>query len=494
MADQLFEIRTDDKDHQRAMRKMQQDLDKVIAKNVKLTEQVARGTKEQKKSFDTARQGNSAMLAGLIRVTSQITSAAAGYFTLRTAVEAVNIELAEQVRLSQEAAGSQRTLAVERQKLRFNIGSLPEAEKRRAVARIDEISRETGVFPSALTAPVGAAFSAGGDLDAALESVRIAAKILPESFGELAEALQDVARATGDKNVLANIGFLARAVEQARTTTPGDFAKNVVPSIVDLTERGDRDVFAAALGSVLTRRFIRTEKAATAMIRFAATLEKVVPEGKTTEERLALAQADPRIARRVIENLEEGATKGGLTKLLDAQSTSAKELVLALRSLEQVVDRTASGKGAVAAVGDDPVVRADLARRRLQAFAERRRTDPQPIFQGLPDADKFQLRQELGIRGASGGVFQFFDKFARFFAGVTEDEATFAIALAQFRQERARRQESGEEEPSERESKLRELLELLRQAIIADTNANDKLRAALQSQGASRALDSNVRD
>jgi hypothetical protein len=305
-----------------------------------------------------------------------IALATVGCLLLWALTSAVNIESDEEIRLSQSAAATQRVTSLEQRLFLETTATLPKREREWAIEQIEQISRETGTKRREIYGNVRAIFANDINLQATIDIVWVAAMMFPENVSATAAALEELAIATGSQDTLANLGFLVAAMHESRLTTTEDFMENVVPAIREIVEFGDRDVFAAALVGAVWKEFFqfRSEKAANVTIIFAWTLKEVVPQGANTEERLALARQDPRIARQVVASLKQDHTREGLLALLDPESMASLNLAASLANLEKLTDRTARGHAFLTDVSDD-FERYGLAPLGLEAFDARTRLE-----------------------------------------------------------------------------------------------------------------------
>lgn len=388
------EIRTDDSDHQRAIKRAQAETEKLRNKVDQLTAASRKGGAAQKRNLlTTASVGKMAA--------TQITGMIAGYASLSSAVGLVNQQIQIQIDLSRKAAEAQLRTADTQRDFLINSALVPQEKVNDAMDELRSIADRTRVPIERLFQPLAGAFSAsGGDLAASLNAVEAAALAKRKDPSALASAFLDISKLTGTKDARQNAAFLTAALGQARVEDPIQFAENVVPGAANVKfTGGTSDVFAFNLVSALTQRLTDKtgQQAATAATRLASTLKEQFPD-LTTQQAIEKIRITPGLPEQVAGKIRKGATKPAITELFDPESFTSKELARAQEALSGLGDRAAFADEFFRRIESTPLQQVSRFSSAIDRLAEREKLRQ-------PDPLQTLVAQEEKILEGTGGNF-----------------------------------------------------------------------------------------
>lgn len=307
---------------ERAMQKMIEMGQKVDQLNAK-QKQTTQATEETGISVDKVWAGFQ-RLAGAAGISVGIASA----------IGLINRQLQETLRLQEEAAQTQVTLASAQRDLVRNLPGRSAADVNRTLTAAGTIARDTGVSEVIINQALASAVSAsGGAIDPSIAAVRQSAMFLadkPDAIAEFAGALLDIGKVTGrPDDALVNQGLLTFVGAMSRVVDPGRMAKNIPRALIGASKFGATPQQAAALFAVQTvgAADITGEMSGTAVISLVQQMEEFFKGGGGDfGQRLAALHADPRLAQRFLKGASfERTSVGPIRELIsDPNSPMAR--------------------------------------------------------------------------------------------------------------------------------------------------------------------------
>lgn len=392
---------TDDKAVFNTLRKLEKSNEKLLEQNRKLTRE---GTEGNRKNNSLLDQG-----------TTKIAAMATGYLSVQTALQLVNAELENKVKLQQQS------LQLTRQESATEIGFLRNlggtgTEQDKALEALSRISTETGITRTDLFAVASTAFSARGNLSTkqTFDAIRQAVQIAPESVGEstpIAGALLDLAKFTGTQDAAANLGFLQSVAQTARVTSLGNVSTNLIPAIRGVAATGASTQEAAALTTAITQAISDPTGAqgGTAATNFAVKLEQILPNQEDLFSRIeqvrTLAEDEQKAiiqkiggdvkSRKVIEQLLTDATAAVSQDVVANVGRTAD-----LSTQEGVRVAAEAAQKQVDTIRGTETQRAATADRSLKNLAQDLERDPARAITGSLSETTSRIAASVGVSGA----------------------------------------------------------------------------------------------
>ena len=313
--------------------------------------EIERLTNENRNLRDISKRASKEAADGLKSVKEGAMSAADATDLLNEGL-ALTSDLLKQVAERQDkVAGTQRSAADAQRAFLRNLGNVSESTRQSAITQIAAIGERTGVRQSMLFDAASTAMSARGATDPveALRAVEMAARVAPESVGEMssfAGALLDAKSLTKQKDMEANLGFLVGMQGQARVTTLGQVAQNLVPGAIGVQGYGGTPAEAGALVTTLTQAMKDATGAtsSTAAIQLAKQLEEFKATAKIeggTDDRIRALQQNESLRTQFLEKASFDAKAGIPVRELLTPGTETAKL------FEQNIGGIPSGRAAV---------------------------------------------------------------------------------------------------------------------------------------------------
>lgn len=246
-------------------------------------------------SADLERKANQQRLKDVERVlkgndsqVGQLAQMAAGYVTIQTVTGLITAELQDQLAVQKEIADLQKTTAQPQGNFLRNLGLASDEERKAAVAKIEAVSRATGVSQGTLYSAGSTALSAKGDLTnmQAFDAVQMAAQIAPDNPQEMASAaggLLDLVGLTGTASSSHNAGFMLQMGAASRVKSLDQINQNLVPAAIGVKSFGGTAGEAASLTATYTQlmKDVTGAQSGTASISLAKQLAEFLPATST---------------------------------------------------------------------------------------------------------------------------------------------------------------------------------------------------------------------
>lgn len=261
------------------------------------------------------------LIAGLKGVLATALSAAAAINQMRKEYE----NLKER---QGEAAETQLQIASAEREALDNLGIQTPEDAERLRGRVDAVAEKTGARRSDLYGVFSAALSSkGANLteDDAADAVEAAALISPDDadgMEQSAIAILNEKKRHPDAKAGQIAGFHLAVKQVSPIVENAAFAKNIAPTIPQLEAFGDDEREAAALLATLGQGMgdVRGEQTATASLQIAKQLKVLLPNLKSTAERIRAVQQNADLQNRLLGALgpaakeaAEGGEKGELS-------------------------------------------------------------------------------------------------------------------------------------------------------------------------------------
>lgn len=312
-----FDITANDQGAKAAWDRQQNAINAVIARIGKMEE----AQNKAKQSQDT----------WFSRGVTGIASAVAGYGSLQSAISLVNAEHERMIQYQNKALTAQQTLAQAQRGAVLNLGVDPNWNASKLVETITNMSKRTGVDETTLTRVASDALSARGDstIESTMTAIETASRILPDD----ADGLRTLTAATMDLQKLlggsaeSNIGYMQSVGATSRVTSLKFMAENATPAIAGLTKFGGTKEEAGALFSMFSGSMVDTTGAQSksSSLNLAKQLEKAVPQGKTTDERIRILQDNQLLAQKFLKDSSfEVAALPAVRGLLSGDANTAE--------------------------------------------------------------------------------------------------------------------------------------------------------------------------
>ncbi len=276
---------------------------------------------------------------------SSLKSYVLGMASVGTAVSVVRNEIelmraeAERVTQAQLGAGASRAY------LKRNIAVLGHDQAVKYEARAERLAAELSLPQTYVDTALAQAFSAsGGDVEDSFAQARVAGRFLktaPGEIGAFAGSLGDIAKATGDRDALRNLGFLLKVGAFSRVADAQQQAKNIPAALGSAKTFGATAEQGGALFAALSiaASDYEGDVTKTATITANESLRNFFDakvKGKkfkaeavdTFDERLAVLRANPKLAREFVGMAEFGRaqTRGPLEEFFtDPNSLIARK-------------------------------------------------------------------------------------------------------------------------------------------------------------------------
>lgn len=266
------------------------DTSKLERAYEKLHREHAKLLNDNKKLSDESKRGQSQAIFGADRMISQLGTLITSYFSLQTAVQAVNQALEDKRRLGQEALDTQILAAKGEAQTIKAMGGLTPAAQKRMFSGLADIQRDVG-FSNIFElnrAGATALSSTNQNVDYSLGLVGTAAPLMrdqPEQLSDMASRMADIERSTGEKNHKRTAAFVLSAVAQMRidnlkqmdAVVPALTAGDVTSSSADRV--GSMRDAAAIFAAIGTRTGdVEGRKTNTATITILERLREMYPE------------------------------------------------------------------------------------------------------------------------------------------------------------------------------------------------------------------------
>ena|GEM_PF-5178631 len=261
-------------------------LEKAMAKiermNTRLIEQNRKLAAGSRQASHKARSGFGGWIKGLAGV-------AAGYLSVRMAIQAVIRTIEDKEQRQREARDYSITVAEAQAMAIRNLGNVSGEAVDDFTRRMEKLAKETkpaGGLATIYQAASTGLSSSGADVDLTERAVRAAAKISPESaegIDRLTQALLHLNKATGTRDAEKNLGFLLSIGQQAAVTDPAKIAQHLVPGVIGTSKYGGTATESGAILAAITQYMGDREgrKSATAGRNLAKQLAEFLPEETT---------------------------------------------------------------------------------------------------------------------------------------------------------------------------------------------------------------------
>ena len=329
-------------------RQAQADMARMEARMRKLEAAASRVNKRTK-------QGQQGFQAGLGRQLAGLKSMVAGYLSVHAAIGLAirahkDLATLQEKRLQTKVSAGQ---SIEKLRLNFLADDSIKTEKQ-LVTRVREIADKRNAPVEVVAGAAGAALSAKGDATnaQALDALDTVLRITndPEFVAAATPGVLDIQKFTGEKDPRKILGFLRQTQVKARITQPAKLAQNLPTVIASEKALGGgtaeqaAELFAFLTGETPdetgdvtrtgTANLIRRLKEFAPKRKFKTKKDGITQidqktnddfdEQKTTQDRIAFLQQNPKLAQQFLESqpLGKGQLRGAITLLLKADAGS----------------------------------------------------------------------------------------------------------------------------------------------------------------------------
>lgn len=316
---------SDDAEVNKAMQRMQQDVDKYRAK----LEEATKSGKKLGEETSKAGAATGGLAAAGNSVVSSIRDMAAGYVGINALISAGTRLLQDQIDMQNKAARAQVTVADAQAAFRRNAGGVSGSELVSMESKIAAIASATGIKSLNLYQSGSAALSAKGSLSnmQSLDFLKQAAMVTgddPSEMKALTGGLLDTASLTKSSDPRTNLGFLAALQTQSRVTSMSAVSSQLIPgSIAAQSYGGSAAESASGLATLTSLMKDPTgEKSKTAFSALARQA-KDVSSGGIFEDVKAL-QSNPAMMKQFMAKGSFGESESFIRELLTKGSPGAK--------------------------------------------------------------------------------------------------------------------------------------------------------------------------
>jgi hypothetical protein len=277
-------------------------------------------------------------------------------------VAAIKAEWDKVIERQGKVTAAQLGAAEPRDVLKRNIFGMPDAQRDALIAQSEQIAAQTklplGVIDTAIAQTIS---SRSGNVQQAAKFVRYAAGFNrdPESIGEFAGALGDIANALGTNDPQQAMGFMALSAQHARPTDLRQIARNLPKVTQAVRGAGGDPRFGAALFAGITTGAAdpQGEISRTAAIRMTEKIGEFF-EGKSHgypasqadefNEQINILMRDTKLAQKFLDkySFEAGAQPAIRSMLLDPSSAASRSFESAYAAVGTPNNqRTAGARG-----------------------------------------------------------------------------------------------------------------------------------------------------
>lgn len=227
--------------------------EQIARENVKLREGARDAANEARAGHDGARTSAEGWGGAIGGVLGQLGGMVTIYGTIKSALDAVNDQIRQQIELQHQAAAAQSAMAMPRASLLQNLGgNVSPAEIKEVQQTIDLASQKGYGSRDVLTAAYGELASATPTMNQKQrqEAFMLAARFAPqpELAGTIASGIGDAMSLTGSDDPEVNLGVIAATARESRSTTPQAVAQFMIPAAAGIKANyGDTDSEAMAL-------------------------------------------------------------------------------------------------------------------------------------------------------------------------------------------------------------------------------------------------------
>ena len=375
--------------------------------------------REQKKVQDESDASNRRLVGTLMTGAKAYLGMLAGGGGVLATQKMITAELQKQVDLQDKQSRAQTTQAQAEAQLRRNLVGMDEAQIRQITEQqIPEMARRTGVSQKDLTlASAQAVSQSGGNVNAAMRAVEIAAQFMPDQPGSLglsSGALLAMGQATGTQDATVNLGLLSKIGQLSPIADAGMQARNIPKAVIGQLAHGSSAQGAGALFASLAfgAADVTGESSGTAAISLAEQMKGFggLAGIDSTRGRIAALQRDPAMAQRFLAGASfEKKFSGVIEQLLtDPSSAVARAYSSNLTSIADA-DLGAVGRSAIQTVSAGRFASAEDLRRRMAVAVESNlTTDPNA---GIAGVVANELPELIDSAGASGAMVKRYRKF-----------------------------------------------------------------------------------
>lgn len=366
MAKVSLEFTGDEQDLTAALERMNRQLVKLQEQNQKLVQQSKQAAKEAK---DANSVQDKMLDAGIAKVGAM----AAGYLSLRGAINLVNAELERSKKLQADTAAAQSTIAAAERNLVINAGAISPGQRESLLGGVRRISQQNAVPLQQALLGAGAGIGFSGEIQPTLAALNVAARFNPYDVEALTPGLLATRNVTRSADARENLGFLISAQQYSPIKSTSLVTENLIPAAAGVRLAGDSDIEAASLVNALSFALADTtgQQSGTAAQRLAAVLAKQLPELPSTRARIDYLQQNPAAAKRAAAGIEQGATKAALVSLLSDPSSIANEKYReSLAGMAGAGGRVALAESTIANLEGTNIQQTDRVARGLTTTAE----------------------------------------------------------------------------------------------------------------------------
>ncbi len=319
---------------------LEKEIEKLRKDYIKLQEQMGKAAKDSKGFAGmtiAAAKSQASAVQGLITQ----------YFALSNIIQRVTAEQQHQQEIANRVFGTNQSVAASQAGMIRNLG--PTATKQDVKEMLEaarQIAEETGVKQQDVFTAQGTVLSgSAGNRNLTNQIVREAAKILrdsPQEMAEFAQRVPGVMEAMGTDDPQKAMAWMTSLMGTARLVKPEAFkhySKAIASGAVVQQGVGEEEA-TSATGAILSAIGTRLDDAegaitASAELRLANVMEKVVPERISTLERIKKVQASDKLQKAAIKlfGKENEAYPVVREILTDKQSTASQLMFSAAASL-----------------------------------------------------------------------------------------------------------------------------------------------------------------
>jgi hypothetical protein len=351
---------------------------KLAKENDRLNEKITKNSKAQKTGFDDVRAG--------------VAQAAAGYFTVASAIGLVNAALEKKKQLEEKALDSATLRSRALSQLAMNMAGASSDEFRSAVSGVDAMARRARASDSnaVFNAVSAVSSTTAGDIPQAMKAVEAAIPLSRLDSGDLpvlARASAEIGKSAGSQDYEKNLGFLLAIGGVTAQPRTADFAEHLPKALATgaatMTDQKAGMEQTAEIYATLSNLTADMQGAEpkTATAKFVSKMEQFFrAQGNdpgTIEGRIAAIQANPRLRDELMKEavgdetfkipIREMLTPGTrqAAMLADIQGrldydtsgglyASTVENITGALPEQRVADANAAAAGVTQSMGGDP--------------------------------------------------------------------------------------------------------------------------------------------
>lgn len=363
---------------------------------------------------------------------------AAGIVSVSSAMQMLNRQVEAQQRLNDQANQSQLGVSETRNVVIRNLVGSSDAQIAEVLDQNRQLANQLRVSERYVNLARADALSAtGGDVDASLEAVGVAARFLrdrPDELNTFTGALLDLSRATGTTDATVNLGYLATVASLSRVVSPQEQARNIPRAIIGQIAFGATPQESAALFAALTTGSadFSGSTSATGSISLAQQLQNFNPDSSLTETIRSLQQnREQRDAFLDSLSLERTVLGPARQLLTDPDSDISRTFERYLTQIPGQQGLARFGEQALSSLNVNTLNRVADRRRAIETSVENIEASGPSVSRQLTSDERTAVRDTI-LRETRSDVYTWFSFWLRSIdrQGFTESDAISALTEA----------------------------------------------------------------